>query len=860
MTASFELVTKQNVVQLQSVDLLARYVDSATAEIDGKVAGVAADALAAQDAAAEAAASKIEAIDGAATAQAGAQVASDQAWGFRYGSLAEGAADADLETGDAFDVWATDGSGRWYSGVKTGPSSAEEIPFSDRPTLKTLAISLFSALSALYIPVGIDALQTSGHSAKGIGAARYVYDASVDAAYVADHPRSSVLTANGRGFRIAEDVIDAKMLGARSGQDSAAAIDETLQVAWERGHSLCTLWSEGAAPYLIEGQGKVDPTHPGSTFQRGVITSRPDVQMASNGAWLQTKAADHAKNGSTIFGHHTWRFADLGNAGLLGEWKLDGNMYDAERNPSGIPFDDGRDEDGVFTEGDVFQFQAGFVAYKSTGTISLGRITCINMRGSGIEVGMAAGAGGDNYVERFALERLHAKDVFREGLSLFNVQYGDIGEVIGEGNGFWVTLVNCEGHARTDRVRNIRIGRIYADFTTGLSPEESTPGLTNHAERAAARAMLRRIFTASHFYDGFEDNIFDGKWLNISIGEITGIQACMDVYYFANLRFGRVTLSMPHEEDLSAHNRVPLDGTSVNAIRCHSPGVAGLFGLTFDTPPRIEGHYEDAIWINNYDDVLIPDGAVVTGAKKSALRLDACSGRVGYLKAVNCGLASARAYAVDIWGAKRGLFIREPIAIDTRAGASRTMQGAVRLNGASVDHVEVSGARNLNTFGTVPVVNVGEAAVAQGNMDMAAPVHGFSTPVAFATVDSGFEVNGNLLVGDMAGAADTNISVRAPTGYKANVTWLVGSEFRYQLQQTPDGTQQSLRAIGEDIIVEQRSVAAGGMDFPTITYNKPLRIGGFTLWPTAAGIWRTKAAPDPTTDTAGIAVGDQTGA
>lgn len=860
MTASFELVTKQNVVQLQSVDLLARYVGTATAEIDGKVAGVAADAQAAQDAAADAAASKVEALDGASTSQAGAQVASDQAWGFRYGSLAAGAADPDLETGDAFDVWATDGSGRWFSGVKTGPSSAEEIPWSDRATLKVLAVSLFTDLAGRWIPLGMDAVQTSGHSVKGIGAARYVYDAAVDAAYVEDHPRSSVMTANGRGFRIAEDLIDAKMLGARSGQDSAAAIDETMQVAYEAGHSLWSLWSEGSQPYVIEGLGKVDPTDPGSTFQRGVITNRPNLHGISNGAWLQTKAADHAKNGSTIFGQFTWLFPDLGDAGLLGEWKLDGNMYDAERNPGGIPFDDGRDEDGVFSEGDVFQFQAGFVAYKSTGTITLGNITCVNMRGSGIEIGKAAGAGGGDYVERFKLERLHAKDVFREGLSLFNVQHADIGDVIGEGNGFWVTLVNCEGHARTDRVRNIRIGRIFADFTTGRSPPERTPGLTNAAEREAARAMLRRIFTASHFYDGFEDDQFDFKWLNISIGEIIGIQACLDVYYFANVRLGRVTLTMPHDEDLTAHNLIPRDGTSVNAIRCSAIGVTGLFGLSFDAPPRIEGHYEDGIWISYYDDVLIPDGTVVVGVKKSALRLDACSGRVGYLKALDCGLVSARSYAVDVWGAKRGLFIREPVAIDTRAGASRTMQGAVRLNGASVDHVEVSGARNLNTFGTVPVVNVGDAAVAVGNMDMAAPVHGFSTPVAFATVDRGFEVNGNVVVGDMAGAADTNISVRAPTGFKANVTWLVGSEFRYQIQQTPDGTQQALRATGEDVIVEQRSLAASGMDFPTITYAKPLRIGGFALWPTAAGIWRTKAAPDPTTDTDGAAVGDQTGA
>ncbi|MFD2428205.1 hypothetical protein ACFSUK_08235 [Sphingobium scionense] len=372
MTASFELVKKQNVVQLQSVDLLARYVGTATAEIDGKVAGVAADALAAQDAAADAAASNVEALDGASTSQAAAQVASDQAVGFRYGSLAAGAADGDLETGDAFDVWETDGSGRWYSGVKTGPSSAEEIPYSDRATLKVLAVSLFTDLAGRWIPLGMDAVQTSGHSAKGIGAARYVYDAAVDAAYVEDHPRSSVMTANGRGFRIAEDLIDAKMLGARSGQDSAAAIDETMQLAYEMGQSLCTLYGEGAAPYLIEGLGKTDPTDPGSTFQRGVMSLRPDVQIAIWGATLQIKAADHDKNGPTMFGHHKWNWPDLGNAGVLGDFTLDGNMYDAERNPGGIPFDDGRDGAGVFDEGAVYQFQHGISVYKSSGTITIG--------------------------------------------------------------------------------------------------------------------------------------------------------------------------------------------------------------------------------------------------------------------------------------------------------------------------------------------------------------------------------------------------------------------------------------------------------------------------------------------------------
>jgi hypothetical protein len=65
-----------------------------------------------------------------------------------------------------------------------------------------MRIGLFAALAAVSVPGGTNIVETGGYSAPGIGGARYVYSAAVDAAYVAANPRTSAITLNGRGFRI----------------------------------------------------------------------------------------------------------------------------------------------------------------------------------------------------------------------------------------------------------------------------------------------------------------------------------------------------------------------------------------------------------------------------------------------------------------------------------------------------------------------------------------------------------------------------------------------------------------------------------------------------------------------------------
>lgn len=62
--------------------------------------------------------------------------------------------------------------------------------------------ALGGALAGTEIGAGITLIQTAGYYVVGKGAANYVYDPVVNAAYVAEYPRVSFLSADGRGFRL----------------------------------------------------------------------------------------------------------------------------------------------------------------------------------------------------------------------------------------------------------------------------------------------------------------------------------------------------------------------------------------------------------------------------------------------------------------------------------------------------------------------------------------------------------------------------------------------------------------------------------------------------------------------------------
>lgn len=108
---------------------------------------------------------------------------------------------------------------------------------------------LFANIPTLRLPENVTTIVTEGWSRKGSGGARYVFDPTIDVAWVRRYPRSSAISANGRGFRLDQAGGDVRQYGAIGDgrQDDTAAINEALS----RGGSV-TL--SGPAVYRVTGR------------------------------------------------------------------------------------------------------------------------------------------------------------------------------------------------------------------------------------------------------------------------------------------------------------------------------------------------------------------------------------------------------------------------------------------------------------------------------------------------------------------------------------------------------------------------------------------------------------------------------
>jgi len=108
-------------------------------------------------------------------------------------------------------------------------------------------------------------LETVGYSAPGIGAARYVYDAAINSVFVAAHPAWSFLVADGRGFRLAEDVLQLEHFGAVPGDYSSGAGADCLP-AWNAAMDYLDFYPRNVGSVSVIYEGAREIVFPGAQY------------------------------------------------------------------------------------------------------------------------------------------------------------------------------------------------------------------------------------------------------------------------------------------------------------------------------------------------------------------------------------------------------------------------------------------------------------------------------------------------------------------------------------------------------------------------------------------------------------------
>jgi len=113
-------------------------------------------------------------------------------------------------------------------------------------------ITYFADGATTTIPVEREIVLTKGYSTKGIGAARYIYDATVDATYVTANPYTAFISANGRGFKLYENIVGLHMFGARGDGATNQATRINAWIAYLAANGKAGVWNHDTAAWRTQ--------------------------------------------------------------------------------------------------------------------------------------------------------------------------------------------------------------------------------------------------------------------------------------------------------------------------------------------------------------------------------------------------------------------------------------------------------------------------------------------------------------------------------------------------------------------------------------------------------------------------------
>ena len=209
-------------------------------------------------------------------------------------------------------------AGEWYAKLETlanAPAAGGGAP-----------TPLFTAAAGSTIAAPIVAITSSGYSANGVGIARYIYDAAVNATFVTANPRTAFLAADGRGFKLdPAQRLTVDMFGAlatvndaptRAINDAAfkAACEHRAITASKFGSEIhvgpfiyylgVTLEPEGAFRLIGQGSGHINASQAGTAQTRLIFpTDTCPIRIRAGGTdGLGVLAGKIAANDSYVRG------------------------------------------------------------------------------------------------------------------------------------------------------------------------------------------------------------------------------------------------------------------------------------------------------------------------------------------------------------------------------------------------------------------------------------------------------------------------------------------------------------------------------------------------------------------------------
>lgn len=595
----------------------------------------------------------------------------------------------------------------------------------------------------------------------------------VRGAGVSGRPLATTITAytNARTVTLANPSVGA-VSGAYMyfGTDDTAAINSALALAYGAGIGRVN-WGGPETKYLLGGPFVVlgtftlpdDSTVP---FSRYMIRLYGDTQHVGGGATVKMMGGFSYPGG--IFGHPFW------DGDTIPNFKMDGLIIDCsqpDQYVAPIPANTG----GTGGAGNRVWQHGNALVIEGDGT-EVSNCTIRDVRGYGILLG---GRRADIHHNKFVNIFTLACTATQEDTEFHHNHIS--------GDGYWVAGFLAETfNSVTNPISNVHVHDNTWDYRVGLSPPETAPQYDSDSPEAlAARRHTRKAVAAN----------VDGDW---PIENTSGITVENETIYDGTINLGKFTKATVRNNKITNRYEDLSEQTSSTTVAITVIGYDKKLEDVIVSENRIDSPLMgEAIKLNNCDG-LQSHGNNIRNAQGAGIRLEACSGFVTTVTAIDIGrddstapidqIGSQSSAVVVYGGTDFPLHVDKIAAVDTRSGGARKIRHVAWVNSGAFPIIRNSDLTGQNITGSIVRDVVAElvpavpfTVVQNGNMGSENPTFFFSNSV---TAYRGFTSFGDILHESLSGPL--NIAYKVANGQDVNTSWLDAGGLEYQMRYRAD--------------------------------------------------------------------------